>query len=263
MLFEGQYPQCACSCVDLLPGVPSSLLQKMLLKGPVGGFGGVLLWHRNRMESSFPRFSAAQRKRLEIAGGSEAAGESAPQSGAWRQSQRRPEREGIFSQQGPELAKGVWMEGRWLFHKGTKPSEGKEKPSWLSGRLRCYPTLWKYTGVSLGKLRGMLLLHTWITPTVENLYHVCHLPWWFGKKVSAPRIDHVSTDIAEGSKFFLDGLLKGLSLQQTHVGTIYRGTFCSSLPPLSPLLVIQTKKQDPEGKDATGSLYGGRKVTGK
>lgn len=74
----------------------------------MGGSGGVLFWHRNRIESSIPHLATAQRKRLEIAGGAEAAGESAPQSGAWRYSLRRPEREGVFSQQGLQFAARVY-----------------------------------------------------------------------------------------------------------------------------------------------------------
>lgn len=76
----------------------------------MGGSGGVLFWHPNRIESSFSHLATAQRKRLEIAGGAEAAGESAPQSGARRYSLRRPEREGVFSQQGLEFA--AWAYGR-------------------------------------------------------------------------------------------------------------------------------------------------------
>lgn len=75
----------------------------------MGSSGGVLFW----IESSFPHLATAQRKRLEIAGGTKAAGESAPQSGAWRYSPRRPEREGVFSQQGLEFAaRSGFMEGR-------------------------------------------------------------------------------------------------------------------------------------------------------
>lgn len=79
----------------------------------MGSSGGVLFWHPTRIESSFPHLATAQRKRLEIAGGTKAAGESAPQSGAWRYSPRRPEREGVFSQQGLEFAaRSQFMEGR-------------------------------------------------------------------------------------------------------------------------------------------------------
>ena len=86
----------------------------MLLKGPMGSSGGVLFCHPTRIESSFPHLATAQRKRLEIARGTKAAGESAPQSGAWRYSPRRPEREGVFSLSrglSSLRAAGLWKEG--------------------------------------------------------------------------------------------------------------------------------------------------------
>lgn len=107
----------------------------------VGGSGGVLLWHLNQTEASFPHLAVAQRKRLEIAGGPEAAGMSAPQSGAWSHSQRGPEREGIFSQQGLQLAEGYGREMDGFSTRALSLPKARRKPSCLSARLRSKPTL--------------------------------------------------------------------------------------------------------------------------